>query len=75
MGTSKVELKDVTGKKGARNDGMVKSKAMRGQTVLQAYGKDTSAVVGGKDDEQMETMQGGVNNLSHSLGQSDRDND
>ena len=69
------KLKDVTGKMGARNDGIVKSKAMRGQTVMQAYGKDTSAVVGSKTEEQQETMGGGVNNLSHSLGQSDRDND
>jgi len=66
-----VSLKDATGKMGSRNDGIVKTKAARGQTVMQAYGKDTSSNVGSKSAEQQETMAGGINDLSKSLGERD----
>lgn len=75
MGTKNTDLKDVTGKMGARNDGVVTTHAERSQTVIRAYGKDSSAVVGSAKAEREETMGGGVNNISHSLGQSNKDND
>ena len=41
---------------GASNDGMINSSASRGQTIIQSYGKDSSAVKGSAENERGRSM-------------------
>jgi hypothetical protein len=50
-----------------RNEGIHTSSAHMGQTIMTAYGKDASSVVGSGEDERNGRLTGGVGNLSHSF--------
>jgi len=49
------------------NDGIFESKAHMGQTILRAYGKDSSNVVGSAENEREGRLTGGSGDLSHSF--------
>lgn len=49
-----------------KNHGTVKTRA-DGSTIMEAFGKDDSDVVGSASQERGGKMGGGITNLSHSL--------
>jgi hypothetical protein len=49
------------------NGGQVTTKAGKGATITQSYGKDSSDYCGSKSDERGGSMGGSVDNLAHSL--------